>query len=274
MPEGPEVRREADRVAAAIAGREATGVFFGLPRLRKHEPELRGRLVEGVETRGKAFLTRFEGGWVVYSHNQLYGRWMVRRAGVLPRTNRQLRFAVHNAEQSALLYSASAIEVLREEELPTHPFLAKLGPDVLDPKLRPAAIARRLGDPRFRGRRLGALLLDQAFLAGLGNYLRCEILFEAGLHPARRPADCEEAELRRLARAVRTIAQRAYVEKGVTNTRERVRALRAAGRPRREWRFAVFARAGKPCLACGARIRRVTDAGRRAYLCPGCQPAP
>lgn len=273
MPEGPEVRREADRVAAAIAGREATRVFFGLPRLKKHERKLRGRLVEGVETRGKAFLTRFEGGWVVYSHNQLYGRWLVRPAGELPRTNRQLRFAVHNVETSALLYSASAIEVLRGEDLRAHPFLAKLGPDVLDPALRPARIVRRLASPRFRGRRLGALLLDQSFLAGLGNYLRCEILFEAGLHPARRPADCDADELRRLARSTRRIARRAYVQKGVTNPRKRVRALRAAGRPRREWRFAVFARAGRPCFACRTTIRRVSDAGRRAYLCPGCQPA-
>ena len=199
---------------------------------------------------------------------------MVRRAGELPRTNRQLRFAVHNAEHSALLYSASAIEVLREEDLPDHPFLARIGPDVLDPALRPARIARRLASPRFRGRRLGALLLDQSFLAGLGNYLRCEILFEAGLHPAQRAADCDAEELRELASAIRRISRRAYVQKGVTNSKERVRALRARGRPRREWRFAVFARAGRPCLACGAAIRRVTDAGRRAYLCPRCQPAP
>ena len=274
MPEGPEVRREADRVAAAIAGRAATRVFFGLPDLKKHERGLRGRLVQGVETRGKAFLTRFEGGWVVYSHNQLYGRWMVRRAGELPRTNRQLRFAVHNAEHSALLYSASAIEVLRDEELAAHPFLARIGPDVLAPSLRPAQIARRLASPRFRGRRLGALLLDQGFLAGLGNYLRCEILFEAGLHPALRAVDCEPQELHELARAIRSISRRAYVHKGVTSSRDRVRALRAEGRPRREWRFAVFARAGRPCPACGTAIRRVSDAGRRAYLCPHCQSEP
>ncbi len=274
MPEGPEVRREADRVAAAIAGRAATRVFFGLPRLKGHERKLRGRIVEGVETRGKAFLTRFQGGWVVYSHNQLYGRWMVRPSGELPRTNRQLRFAVHTAERSALLYSASVIQVLRAEELAAHPFLARLGPDALDPALRPVQIARRLASPRFRRRRLGALLLDQGFLAGLGNYLRCEILFEAGLHPGRRPVDCEEAELRRLARATRAIARRAYVQKGVTQPRARARSLRAAGRPRGEWRFAVFARAGRPCFTCKTPIRRVSDAGRRAYLCPGCQPAP
>ncbi len=274
MPEGPEVRRDADRVGAAIIGREAERVVFGLRRLKKHERTLRGRLVEDVEARGKALLTRFAGGWIVYSHNQLYGRWMVRPAGELPRTNRQLRFAVHTGEQSALLYSASAIEVLRAEQLPTHPFLARLGPDVLDPALRPGQIARRLASPRFRGRRLGALLLDQGFLAGLGNYLRCEILFEARLHPALRALDCDAGELRRLARAVRTIARRAYVHRGVTITRERVRALRALGRPRRDWRFAVFARGGRPCFACGAPIERLRDAGRRAYLCPTCQPVP
>lgn len=67
MPEGPEIRPAADRIAKAIFGRRAEAVRFGLERLRVHEAELSGRGIESVEPRGKALLTRFEGGWVLYS---------------------------------------------------------------------------------------------------------------------------------------------------------------------------------------------------------------
>ncbi|HBO12226.1 MAG TPA: endonuclease VIII, partial [Halieaceae bacterium] len=96
------------------------------------------------ETRGKALLTHFEHGWSLYSHNQLYGVWRVQRRGRLPKTNRSLRVALHTASHSALLYSASDISVWRTEELAAHPFLARIGPDILSPALSWRVIAARL----------------------------------------------------------------------------------------------------------------------------------
>ena len=180
MPEGPEIRRAADKVAAAIEGRVAEEVFFAFDDLKSFERELAGRRVTEVATRGKAMLTWFEGDYVVYSHNQLYGRWYTRRRGSLPNTTRQLRFGVHSATHSALLYSASEIDVLPADQLGRHPFLARLGPDALDPATKPGMIRDRLGSRRFARRQVGALLLDQGFVAGLGNYLRAEIAFAAG----------------------------------------------------------------------------------------------
>ena len=107
MPEGPEIRRAADRVAAALEGRVADDVFFAFDELKRFESRLAGRQVSEVTSRGKAMLTRFDGGLTVYSHNQLYGRWYVVRRGRLPRTRRQLRFAVTAGDRRALLYSAS-----------------------------------------------------------------------------------------------------------------------------------------------------------------------
>ena len=66
--------------------------------------------------------------------------------------------------------------MLTPEQLTTHPFLQRVGPDVLDPNLTPEVVKERLLSPRFRNRQFAGLLLDQAFLAGLGNYLRVEIL--------------------------------------------------------------------------------------------------
>jgi endonuclease-8 len=94
MPEGPEIRRAADRVASAIQGEMAEEVFFAFDRLKPFERELIGWKVQEVTTRGKGMLTRFDGGLSVYTHNQLYGRWYVMSGDRLPKTGRQLRFAV------------------------------------------------------------------------------------------------------------------------------------------------------------------------------------
>ena len=126
MPEGPEIRRAADKVAAVLVGKEAESVTFGLPQLRRFENHFRGHTVTAVDTRGKAMLTRFDNGLTLYSHNQLYGRWYVRARGELPRTRRSLRVAFHTALHSALLYSATDIEVLDHDDenirLATHTY--------------------------------------------------------------------------------------------------------------------------------------------------------
>lgn len=273
MPEGPEIHRAADRLHAAIARRKAQRVFFAFPRLESFARELTGRRIRGVEARGKAMLVRFSGDWTVFSHNQLYGRWIVVKAGSLPDTRRSLRFAIHTREQSALLYSASEIAVLHDGEIDRHPYLARLGPDLLAPGVGPAAVARRAVSPRFRRRRWASLLLDQSFLAGVGNYLRSEILFFAGIHPRRRPADCSPAVLQTLARAALDVTRRAYRTGGITNSSDRVTRLRRQGLAFRQYRHAVFGRDGEDCWWCGSRLRRETLAGRRGYFCPTCQPA-
>jgi endonuclease-8 len=271
MPEGPEIARAARQLATGLAGRVADAVELHFPELRRFEERLAGRLVDRVEARGKALLIRFEGGWNLYSHNQLYGRWYLRPARDLPRTGRSLRVAIHNERHSALLYSASDVAVLRDAELAQHPFLQKLGPDVLDGAVTAADVLARLRDPRFHRRRLTALLLDQGFLSGLGNYLRSEVLFVARVPPAARPCDLDEGRLEALAEACLDLSRRSLRTGGITNDPDLVRALRAAGWTRSELRFSAFAREGEPCHLCGDTILRTEAGSRRLYHCPTCQ---
>ncbi|MEL6188832.1 MAG: endonuclease VIII [Myxococcota bacterium] len=269
MPEGPEVRRQADRIQKAVGGRKADRVFFGLEALAARGPELSGRRVEHVEARGKALLTHFEGGLSVYSHNQLYGRWYIVKAGRPPRTNRQLRFAIETSSQDALLYSASDIEVLETAAVSEHPFIAALGPDALDPTVGPDLVEARL--ERFRRRQLGALLLDQRFVAGLGNYLRSEILFFSGVLPERRAMDLAPGRRARLAREILEVTRRAYRTGGITVEDELSKQLKQEGLPRGKRRHHVFARLGHTCRRCETPIDKRDVAGRRVYVCPGCQ---
>jgi endonuclease-8 len=272
MPEGPEIRRAADQLAKAVVGEVAQRVTLSQPWLTDRGDELSGRQVLSIKPRGKALLTRFEGDLVLYTHNQLYGKWFTCAPGKPPRTGRTLRVSIETTKRWALLYSASEIELLHERDLATHPFLRKLGPDLLDDEATPALLRRRLMDKRFRGRALGGLLLDQSFVAGIGNYLRSEILFFAGLLPGLRPKDLSTDELAGLARAMRSVVLRSYRTGGVTELAEHVRRAKAAGEPRRLWRHAVFARGGSLCRRCRTKIEKTYVAGRQFYCCADCQP--
>jgi len=272
VPEGPEIRRAADRIQDAIGGQRIESLYFAFQSLDPWSGRLQGETVAAVDTIGKHMLIRFENGMRIYSHNQLYGRWYVRDRDRYPETNRSLRLALHTARRSALLYSASAVDVISEAQLETDRRLAGLGPDPLHPDVGLTQVQERIQDPRFRGRALAGLLLDQRFFAGLGNYLRSEILFDAGVHPERRPADCDDRQLGRLARAILYLTRRSYRTGGITNDPKRVKRLRQKGLSRAALRFTVFGRAGRPCYICGKEILRSSIGGRRAYFCPACQP--
>ncbi len=275
MPEGPEIRLAADEIATALAGLPALSVEFAFERLRPFEKRLRGRKVQEVETRGKAMLTHFDNGWSIYSHNQLYGRWIISRRGNQPDTTRQLRLAIHNRDYSARLYSASDIDVIATTELDQHPFLARLGPDILSAQLTPDDVLARLQAAAYRRRQFAGLLLDQGFLAGLGNYLRAEILTAAGLHPLARPADCTTAELRKLANQIVRLTRRSYKTRGIINPPGLVKKLKQRGyRKREQYRFNTYGRDGQPCHRCGEAIEFNLAGGRKMYFCPGCQTGP
>jgi endonuclease-8 len=271
MPEGPEIRRAADKIEAVLKEKAVEEITFGLAPLVGYADILRGSKVNGLETRGKALLTHFDAGLTIYSHNQLYGVWRVVRRDKWPKTKRQLRLAIHTATHSALLYSASDISVWKTSEIENHPFLQRIGPDILDPTLTWRDVAARLQSKPFAGRALSAVYLDQAFLAGLGNYLRTEILFFAGIHPSRKARDLSRGEIGKLARATLTISQRSYASGGVTLPERQYKSLQAAGGTYAKSRFFLFGRARQRCRVCGSVIERTAANARRIYICPGCQ---
>ncbi len=252
-------------------GEPLVRAWFAFPALKRFEAALPGHRIESITPRGKALLTRFDHGWTMYSHNQLYGVWKVAAPGERPETTRSLRVALETARGAILLYSASDVSMWRSDDVESHPFLQRLGPDVLDPALDAAAVAARLQSSAFRGRALGGLLLDQGFLAGMGNYLRAEVLFAAGLRPERRPRDLDPATTARLAQALLDIPRHSYATRGIAPA-DRMRGDYLADTPgANAFRFQVFGRDGQPCPGCGTAIERMDAGSRRLYLCPACQ---
>jgi endonuclease-8 len=270
MPEGPEIHREADAIRSAIGGDESVYVYFYHNHLKEFEKELTGRKITSVQARGKGMIISFGDNSNIYSHNQLYGKWMIRDAGNYPNTNRQLRLEIQTAQKSAQLYSASEIDVLDAASLEEHPYLKSLGPDILG-EISVVEIVERAKSDEFKRRSFATLLLDQHFLGGVGNYLRTEFLFFAGIHPDKRPVDLSDEELKSFGETVLTITHRTYQTGGITLDEERVDKLKKLGKKRKTYRFYAFNREGETCHFCGNPIKKIQKSGRRLYLCPQCQ---
>jgi formamidopyrimidine-DNA glycosylase len=146
------------------------------------------------------------------------------------------------------------------------PSLARLGPDPLT--LSKAAFIQRLSG---RKGRLKSLLLDQTFLAGLGNIYTDESLFQAGIHPLRPVGALVEGSAGRLYKAIRWVLRRA-LRAGGSTLRDYRRPDGSPGLFTRQ--LFVYGREGQPCHRCRATVRRMVAAGRGTWFCPRCQPEP
>lgn len=267
MPEGPEIWRAADKIGNAVKGKKAEDLFFAFDELKEYEDILKGQTILSVIPRGKAILTEFESGWHMYSHNQLYGKWMIRKRGAEPDTNRSLRAAIHTSDSSAYLYSASEIEMLKSDQVESHSYIKKLGPDVVHPDTTYEEVLQRYKSETFRNRKLATLLLDQGFLSGVGNYLRSEILFCSKVDPDFRPKDCSEQQLEALAEHSLALSRRSYKTGGLTTPDDLVKVLKEEGASRRQYRHYAYGREGKPCYKCGREIQVIKTGGRKVFYC-------
>ncbi|GHB09516.1 endonuclease VIII [Salinicola rhizosphaerae] len=273
MPEGPEIRRVADRLGKMLVDASIERIWFAFDALKPNATSLARSGITAVDSWGKALLISFADDQVLYSHNQLYGVWKVHRKTQTPATRRTLRVRIETDTHMASLYSASDISLWTRTTIDQQPFLARLGPDLLTHDVTAPAIVERLSMKGFARRGLGSLLLDQRFYAGIGNYLRSEILFYAGLPPEARSCDLSDAQRQRLAHTILGTIRQAYREAGVTNRPEWRERVKRTGAGRARWRHAVFNREGEGCHACGTPVVKQMVGSRRLYRCPHCQPA-
>jgi formamidopyrimidine-DNA glycosylase len=135
-----------------------------------------------------------------------------------------------------------------------------------------ASFTLRAFRARLKGRhgRLKSLLLDQAFVAGIGNIYADEALWRARLHPLRRATSLGPASEARLYRAVRSVLAEAIERRGAS-----IDDYTAPdGDGSMQEHLAVYQRAGEPCLRCGRPVRRIVVGQRATHYCSWCQRLP
>ena len=271
MPEGPEIHRAADKIRKALEGKVIEDIEITLPQFSGREHDFLGKTVNKVEARGKALLIHFDT-FVMYSHNQLYGRWTVNLKTTEPRKwNRSLRVALTTDKHTCRLWSATDILLLEPWELSGHPYLAKLGPDVVIEETTIQDLIEHMNQKTYRRRRLKTLLLDQGFFAGIGNYLRSEVLFTSGLHPDRTVSSLSNKEKEKLAEQALFLSRQSFDVPGITINLELYDKLRGIGLSRGHARHWVFTRNDKECYECDSLIIHTRTGGRRLDYCPVCQ---
>lgn len=139
-----------------------------------------------------------------------------------------------------------------------------LGPEPLDPTFTTEDLYQRL---QTRRRQLKPLLLDQSFLAGLGNIYTDEALNLAGLHPLTLANSLTEEQTGRLWDAIRKV-----LTDGIRSNGASIDWVYRGGSYQNQFR--VYNRAGEPCPECGTPVERIVVGQRGTHLCPHCQPFP
>jgi endonuclease VIII len=263
VPEGDTIFKTAATLRRALLGQVVLAAAAPSPKSLGRYPigRLVGTTVAAVESHGKYLLLRFSNGLVLNTHLQMTGAWHLYRVGERWRLPRHLARAVLRTEQfEAVCFRAPVVQLLGPTEATQHPGLTNLGPDLLAPNFDPS-----LAHQRLRARpdlEIGAALLDQRALAGLGNVYKSEILFLERCNPFTHLADLTDATVTRLIdRAHRLL---------LANRTTRSRTTTGLAQPGAElW---VYGRADHPCRRCAGPIRVERQAGRSTYWCPNCQP--
>lgn len=225
-----------------------------------------GHCIQDVRRRGKWLIFVLDGEKWLLTHLRMSGRLMVEAAGAPEDPHTRVLF--HLDDGLRLCFSDprrfGRMALVDDPET----VLGQLGPEPLDPALTPQKLREMLQSRRAR---LKPLLMDQRFLAGLGNIYADEVLWEAGLHPLRRSETVSEDEAERLLGAIRRVLEAAIAHQGTTLQDQRY--LLPDGRPGAFARhLAAYGREGQPCPRCGAPIVRIRLGGRGAHFCPLCQP--
>jgi len=148
---------------------------------------------------------------------------------------------------------------------PAGPLLAHLGAEPFDPALTPSVLRDAC---RRRKVAIKTLLLSGQVVVGAGNIYACEALFRAGIDPRTRCDRLSLPSCTRLLGALRQTLGRA-LEVGGSTLRDFSDAHGVAGEFQAE--AMVYAREGQRCLRCGASVRRIVQAQRSTFFCPGCQ---
>jgi formamidopyrimidine-DNA glycosylase len=293
MPELPEVETVARDLQRWVAGAQITDAEVRWERTIRHpQPaeqfvaELRGARIERVGRRAKSVLIHLADGRVMTVALRMTGALIVAAPGtpddpyarVVFRLadGRELRYRDVRKFGRIGLWEGGGLRRRRgtkprrrvsEAGAPYRvgDVFRRHGPEPLAATFSAARLAQQL---RGRSARLKTLLLDQSFVAGVGNIYADEALWRARLHPLRAADTLSAAEIARLHRDLRAVLRQGIDNRGASFTDY----VGADGEPgANAERLMVYRRTGEPCLRCGTRIQRIVVGQRSTHFCPHCQ---
>ncbi len=284
MPELPEVETVARDLRRHVVGATVVGARGDWPRTIASHPsveafaaEIAGRTIEAVGRRAKLVVVELSGGAALTIHLKMTGQLFVVPAGnptdahvhlaLALADGRELRFRDIRKFGRVGLWPRDPTTGAVLEATGGADLFAGHGPEPLDSAFTLGAFRARL---RVRRARLKPLLLDQGFLAGVGNIYADEALWRARLHPLRTVATLRPPDEARLYRDLRSILVEAIERRG--SSIDDYTAPDGDGTMQE--RLLVYQRTGEPCPRCGRPIRRIVVGARATHFCSWCQRLP
>lgn len=272
MPELPEVETYARDLAAVLPGRRLRGARLGWPRQAPRnvpfelDARVAGQTILSVGRRGKYLCLELSDDWLII-HLKMSGRLEIAPGTRPPNPHAHTVFTLDGGDELRFHDPRKFGRVYVVSDPAT--VTGGLGPEPLDEAFTRSAFAARL---RSRRGRLKPLLLDQRFVAGLGNIYADEALFAARLHPLTRADALTDDDIGRLHASIRAVLAQGVARRGTSFSSGGYRDL-TGNLGEMQGTLAVFRRTGQPCPACGTPIERLVVGGRSTHVCPACQPA-
>jgi formamidopyrimidine-DNA glycosylase len=272
MPELPEVETIVQVLGQKLEGLEIVSGKLLSPEICEKLGSLdirclEGRRITGIRRRGKIILMDCEGNISLLFHLGMTGQLLLyppqhmkdrHTHFILAFRNYPLNLRFRDIRRFGFLSCVHTDKALRIK------YLNKLGPEPLEISF--SDFVSLFGK---RKAKLKALLLNQQFIAGIGNIYADEILFRTKLHPSLCSSSLQKADLRRLWNVMRKVLKQALIHKG-SSMRNYVDAHARPGKFQHY--HLVYGKESKPCSVCGEKIERCRVSGRNSYFCPRCQP--
>lgn len=275
MPEGDTIFRAARTLNRALAGQTVAGFETVLPKLSRvdFDSGIVGRTVDDVTAQGKWISMKFSGDLTLLTHMLMSGSWHIYRPGERwQRREVDMRIVVKTEKIWAVAFNVPIAEFHTADTLRRRPGFKSLGQDVLGEDFDPQ---RSIADLRARGDlEVGAALLSQSIMAGLGNVFKSEICFACGVNPFRRVADLSIEDIACLVTTARKFLLVNVSENSGDQIVTYTGMRRTTGRANREERLWVYGRRGEPCRKCGTSVesKKQNPDARTTFWCPQCQP--
>ncbi len=265
MPEGHTIHRAARLHGKRFAG-EVVAARSPQGRFSEGAARLDGQKLDRVDAHGKHLFYQWSDGDILHVHLGLFGRFRVFAEDPPPPTD-GTRLAWTAETGTLYLAGATIVDLIGPED--REAIASRLGPDPLRRENNQAAeFARRLARRTIS---IGAALLDQKAVAGIGNVYRAELLFLTGIDPATPAKSVASKDVDRL--WTETVRQLRLGEKSGRIITVEPSEVGASSRKDllRDERLYVYKRDGLPCRRCGTEIEHTEMGGRTIWWCPSCQ---
>jgi len=265
MPELPEVETIKRDLGKVILGKKIQEVCVHVPvvirepSVKEFKKGLEGAIIKNVLRKAKVLIIELSSGKSLVIHLKMTGQLVYPGGGNKARVS----FVFSDGEILDFNDQRLFAELRLLDNWRDFKFIKSLGPEPFDITL--GQFQEMLSGKKTK---IKPLLMDQAFISGIGNLYAAEILFRASIDPQRPALSLSDKEKGTLFKEIKGVLNQA-IRYGGSSVDDYVRL---SGGPGEYVRYhKVYGREGKPCLICKTPIKRIALGGRGTYFCPKCQ---